>query len=202
MMDVNSVSSVSRNRDKRSFRNYRKIIDFTEKDKCQALLTVFKNEGNFDTSNVLFKDKKFVLYDKDNPTPDMKYIDYGMSILSKSIIAEYMQDIAGRVQLKRPLRVVIDAGAKALTSDKRGPGILENRGFGLVVGHPEATIVSLSDEHGVLDVPNAEAYAIGAVIQVIPNHICPCVNLYSHAYAARNGIVHAIWDVSARGQSQ
>lgn len=99
-------------------------------------------------------------------------------------------------------RVVIDAGAKALTSDKRGPGILENRGFGLIVGHPEATIVSLSDEHGVLDVPNAEAYAIGAVIQVIPNHICPCVNLYSHAYAARNGIVHAIWDVSARGQSQ
>jgi D-serine deaminase-like pyridoxal phosphate-dependent protein len=99
-------------------------------------------------------------------------------------------------------RVVIDAGAKALTSDKRGPSILENRGFGLVVGHPEATIVSLSDEHGVLDVPNADAYAIGAVIQVIPNHICPCVNLYSHAYAARNGIVHAIWDVSARGQSQ
>ncbi len=70
--------------------DYRKIIDFTEKDKCQALLTVFKNEGNFDTSNVLFKDKKFVLYDKDNPTPDMKYIDYGMSILSKSIIAEYI----------------------------------------------------------------------------------------------------------------
>ena len=35
-------------------------------------------------------DKKFVLYDKDNPTPDMKYIDYGMSILSKSIIAEYI----------------------------------------------------------------------------------------------------------------
>ena len=99
-------------------------------------------------------------------------------------------------------RVVIDAGAKALTSDKRGPSILENRGYGLVVGHPEATIVSLSDEHGVLDVPNTDAYAIGAVIQVIPNHICPCVNLYSHAYAARNGIVHAIWDVSARGQSQ
>ena len=99
-------------------------------------------------------------------------------------------------------RVVIDAGAKALTSDKRGPSILENRGFGLVVGRPEATIVSLSDEHGVLEVPTAEAYAIGDVIRVIPNHICPCVNLYDHAYATRNGIVDSIWDVSARGQSQ
>jgi len=70
--------------------NYRKIIEFREQDKSEALLVVFRNEGNLDTSNVLFKDKKFVLYDKDNPTKDMKYIDYGMSILSKKIIAEYI----------------------------------------------------------------------------------------------------------------
>ena len=70
--------------------NYRKIIDFRKQDNSDALLAVFKNEGNLDTSNVLFKDKKFVLYDKDNPTVDMKYIDYGMSILSKKVIEEYI----------------------------------------------------------------------------------------------------------------
>lgn len=110
--------------------------------------------------------------------------------------------LATVVNLPAPDRVVVDAGAKALTSDRRGPSILENSGFGMVVGRPEATIVSLSDEHGVLSVPDAGAYTIGGVIQIIPNHICPCVNLYDHAFVAREGIVEDVWEVSARGQSQ
>ena len=110
--------------------------------------------------------------------------------------------LATVVNRPAPDRVVVDAGAKALTSDRRGPSILENSGFGMVVGRPEATIVSLSDEHGVLSVPDADAYAIGEVIQIIPNHICPCVNLYDHAFVARDGIVREVWEVSARGQSQ
>ena len=110
--------------------------------------------------------------------------------------------LATVVNRPAPDRAVVDAGAKALTSDRRGPSILENSGFGMVVGRPEATIVSLSDEHGVLSVPDADAYAIGEVIQIIPNHICPCVNLYDHAFVARDGIVREVWEVSARGQSQ
>ncbi len=110
--------------------------------------------------------------------------------------------LATVVNLPAPDRVVVDAGAKALTSDRRGPSILENSGFGMVVGRPEATIVSLSDEHGVLSVPDAGAYTIGGVIRIIPNHICPCVNLYDHAFVAREGIVQEVWEVSARGQSQ
>ena len=110
--------------------------------------------------------------------------------------------LATVVNLPAPDRVVVDAGAKALTSDRRGPSILENSGFGMVVGRPDATIVSLSDEHGVLSVPDAGAYSIGGVIRIIPNHICPCVNLYDHAFVAREGIVQDVWEVSARGQSQ
>lgn len=110
--------------------------------------------------------------------------------------------LATVVNRPAPDRVVVDAGAKALTSDRRGPSILENSGFGMVVGRPDATIVSLSDEHGVLSVPDAGAYGIGEVIQIIPNHICPCVNLYDHAFVARDGIVQDVWEVSARGQSQ
>ncbi len=110
--------------------------------------------------------------------------------------------LATVVNLPAPDRVVVDAGAKALTSDRRGPSILENSGFGMVVGRPDATIVSLSDEHGVLSVPDAGAYGIGGVLRIIPNHICPCVNLYDHAFVARAGIVQDVWEVSARGQSQ
>lgn len=72
--------------------DYKKIIDYAEKDNCSALLTVYKNEGNFDTSNVSFIDQKYVLYDKDNPKEDMKYIDYGMSILTKEVIQEYIPE--------------------------------------------------------------------------------------------------------------
>lgn len=110
--------------------------------------------------------------------------------------------LATVVNLPAPDRVVVDAGAKALTSDRRGPSILENSGFGMVVGRPDATIVSLSDEHGVLSVPDAGAYTIGEVLRIIPNHICPCVNLYDHAFVAREGVVQDVWEVSARGQSQ
>ena len=110
--------------------------------------------------------------------------------------------LATVVNLPAPDRVVVDAGAKALTSDRRGPSILENSGFGMVVGRPKSTIVSVSDEHGVLSVPDAGAYSIGEVLQIIPNHICPCVNLYDHAFVAREGIVQDVWEVSARGQSQ
>ena len=110
--------------------------------------------------------------------------------------------LATVVNRPAPDRVVVDAGAKALTSDRRGPSILENSGFGMVIGRPDATIVSLSDEHGVLSVPDADAYSIGEVVQIIPNHICPCVNLYDHAFVAREGVVQDVWEVSARGQSQ
>ena len=110
--------------------------------------------------------------------------------------------LATVVNRPAPDRVVVDAGAKALTSDRRGPSILENSGFGMVVGRPDATIVSLSDEHGVLSVPDAGSYMIGEALRIIPNHICPCVNLYDHAFVARDGVVQDVWEVSARGRSQ
>ena len=110
--------------------------------------------------------------------------------------------LATVVNLPAPDRAVIDAGAKALTSDRRGPGVLANTGHGIVVGHPEAVITSVSDEHGVIAAPDASVFTIGQTLRVIPNHICPCVNLYDHAFAVRGGIVEAVWHVTARGRSQ
>ena len=70
--------------------DYRKIINYSKQLNYSALLTVYKNEGKFDTSNVIFIDDKFVLYDKQNPTEEMNYIDYGLSILSKRIVEQYI----------------------------------------------------------------------------------------------------------------
>jgi len=52
-----------------------------------ALMTVFRNEGRWDPSNVLFDGKRIVRYDKRHPTEDMKFIDYGLSILNGDIFS-------------------------------------------------------------------------------------------------------------------
>ncbi|MCC7371981.1 MAG: nucleotidyltransferase family protein [Chloroflexi bacterium] len=45
-----------------------------------ALMTVFRNGRQWDTSNVHFRDGRIVRYDKRQPDPEMAYIDYGASL--------------------------------------------------------------------------------------------------------------------------
>lgn len=49
----------------------------------QALMTVFKNEDQWDTSNVEFKYGHVLNYDKKNRTHRMQYIDYGLGVFNK-----------------------------------------------------------------------------------------------------------------------
>jgi|SRR5581483_6877633 len=51
-----------------------------------ALMTVFRNEGRWDTSNVLFDGQRVVRYDKRHPSAEMKFIDYGLGILSSDVL--------------------------------------------------------------------------------------------------------------------
>jgi NDP-sugar pyrophosphorylase family protein len=53
-----------------------------------ALMTVFRNGGQFDKSNVVFRGGELLQYDKKNPIPEMDYIDYGLAALRREIIAE------------------------------------------------------------------------------------------------------------------
>ncbi|MBI4185017.1 MAG: alanine racemase [Proteobacteria bacterium] len=111
--------------------------------------------------------------------------------------------VAATVQsIPAPGRLVLDAGAKALTKEQRGPGVLHREGFGLLVGHPEARIASLSDEHAVVEAVRAADFRVGQVVEILPNHICPVTNLYDVAYIARAGIVDGWWRILARGRSQ
>jgi NDP-sugar pyrophosphorylase family protein len=54
-----------------------------------ALMTVFKNEGRWDTSNVCFEQGEIRLYDKVSRTPRMHHIDYGLGILSAGVLNEW-----------------------------------------------------------------------------------------------------------------
>ena len=50
-----------------------------------ALMTVYQNAGQWDTSNVLYKDGKVIEYNKHQPRSEMRYIDYGLGVLSASV---------------------------------------------------------------------------------------------------------------------
>jgi NDP-sugar pyrophosphorylase family protein len=58
---------------------------------CRALMTVMRNENRWDTSNAIFAAPFVTLYDKecdDATRARMSYIDYGLSILRRDLIAE------------------------------------------------------------------------------------------------------------------
>jgi len=73
-------------------------------------------------------------------------------------------------------QVVLDGGTKTFTSDRCGPA--PDSGHGHIVEYPDAMITKLTEEHGQVDVSRcARQPQVGERVTVIPNHICPCVNL-------------------------
>lgn len=90
-------------------------------------------------------------------------------------------------------RAVIDAGAKVLALDKgaHGGGLLS--GYGLL---PEKNwqLTRLSEEHGILT--GKSLPAVGEIIEIIPNHACPVVNLTDELNLSEGGR----WTVDARGK--
>lgn len=75
-----------------------------------------------------------------------------------------------------PGQVVLDAGTKTFTSDRCGPA--PESGHGYIVEYPEAVINKLTEEHGQVDIRKCNsAPKLGERVTVIPNHVCPCINL-------------------------
>jgi MurNAc alpha-1-phosphate uridylyltransferase len=53
----------------------------------QALMTVYRNDGMFDASNVEFDGTRILRYDKKQRTPAMHYIDYGLGVCKRAVFA-------------------------------------------------------------------------------------------------------------------
>ena len=65
----------------------------SEKKGDCGLMTVFKNEGKWDSSNVIFNNGIIELYSKKNRFGDMNYIDFGLGILSKSNFKDWKSGV-------------------------------------------------------------------------------------------------------------
>ncbi len=87
-----------------------------------------------------------------------------------------------------------DAGHKAVSADAGNPTCV-------VVGHPELTPLSPSEEHLPFQVEGGgDGPAVGEMLYLLPRHVCPTVNNFDHGMIVRNGEIESVERVSARGR--
>lgn len=100
-------------------------------------------------------------------------------------------------------RAVLDAGSKSLFSEtvRNNFAVPDYSGYGHIPTHPGVRIASLSEEHAVVHVPpDAEFPGVGAKLEIIPNHVCPAVNLHDMLHVVEGDEVVDTWPVAARGR--
>jgi D-serine deaminase-like pyridoxal phosphate-dependent protein len=95
-------------------------------------------------------------------------------------------------------RALIDAGSKALTSD-----LLGLKGYGVVRSLEFAPVYNVNEEHGYLDISATSGKtAVGDLVRVTPNHVCPVINLFDKVVLVRGSEVLGAVNVDARGKVQ
>ena len=74
--------------------DYAAVIDAFVRSEKPALMTVFENEGRWDTSNVWFEAGEIYRFDKKERTSEMRHIDYGISVLNAEVFAGFPDNVA------------------------------------------------------------------------------------------------------------
>lgn len=69
--------------------DFQKINEYFFLHDKNGLMTVFRNEGMWDKSNIEFRNENILKYDKKNANEDMKYIDYGLGMLRKKAFDDF-----------------------------------------------------------------------------------------------------------------
>ena len=95
-------------------------------------------------------------------------------------------------------RAVIDAGSKTLSADALLSGAGQH--FGYIQDHPEYILDDLSEEHGHVTISDDATVRVGDRLRVIPNHICPCINLHDQVFVVSGDRIVDKWKVAARGK--
>ncbi len=73
--------------------HFKPVEDFFFKSKKPALMTIIFNENKWDKSNVVCNDGLILEYNKKEPKSAMKFIDYGLGVLSKSLFDKYEEKV-------------------------------------------------------------------------------------------------------------
>lgn len=90
--------------------DYRAVLAHFTVSQARGLMTVFRNDNRWDKSNVVFRDGRLLCYSKRAPSPEMRHIDYGVTLLCGEVVAslpadqpadlaDLLSDMAGRGEL-------------------------------------------------------------------------------------------------------
>jgi len=100
-------------------------------------------------------------------------------------------------------RIVVDAGGLALSKDRSTAGTPFDAGYGLVLdaltGQPlgDLCVTSVHQEHGEItsrDPMPWKALPIGALVRILPNHICMTAAMYERYHLlGHGGQIDGIW---------
>jgi D-serine deaminase-like pyridoxal phosphate-dependent protein len=95
-------------------------------------------------------------------------------------------------------RVVLNAGNKTLTMTST-----QQHGFGKIKNRPRASFVRLSEEHGVASTADGDSkLRVGDRVEILPIHICVCVDLQREAYGVSQGKITELIQIDATRQSR
>ena len=92
-----------------------------------------------------------------------------------------------------PRQVCLDLGHKAVAAEMPHPRTV-------FLNLADATALSHSEEHLVVESPAADALLLGDVIHSLPWHVCPTVALHQEVWLAENGRATRAWTVQARSR--
>jgi len=91
--------------------NYAPIVDAFRTSGKPALMTVFRNDGRWDRSNVWYENGRIRCYDKRKRLPQMHYIDWGLGVMKSEALASQPADT--RIDLASIYADLSQAGALA-----------------------------------------------------------------------------------------
>jgi D-serine deaminase-like pyridoxal phosphate-dependent protein len=129
------------------------------------------------------------------------FMDYDYKVcdlrgLDKPTFEQALQIDARVVSANTPGLATVDAGLKAMATEKGPPPILTGAAEG-------STTRFMGDEHLAVIPPEGQAApAHGEQVILVPPHCDPTVNMYESYHVVKGDTLVDIWPVTARGRSR
>ena len=127
---------------------------------------------------------------------DRQYAECELS-QSVALLFEYALFVeASVISSNTPGMATLDAGFKAMATDGGPPVVVSG-------APPGTTFYFMGDEHGlIVDPAQQHRWQLGDRVRLAVPHCDPTVNLYDAYHLLDQGVLEAIWPVTARGRSR
>lgn len=123
--------------------------------------------------------------------------DDGIPLWGADILTDVVAVSARVTSAPEPGRAILDCGQKAIGRDFGDPEIVARESIRVSAGSAEHGGVSYSSDPA--DSNDAPPLAVGDWLQLRPADVATVFSLHDFAYGIRDGLLEAVWPISARG---